>query len=49
MPCAYTFFIYNISMNEILRNTIAHYNIRDYKQYKTEYLCILELFEKSIL
>ena len=32
-----------------LRNTIAHYNIRDYKQYKTEYLCILELFEKSIL
>lgn len=32
-----------------LRNTIAHYNVRDYVQNKTEYLCVLEIFEKYIL
>ena len=32
-----------------LRNTIAHYNIRDYVQNKTTYLEVLNIFEKHIL
>ena len=32
-----------------LRNTIAHYNIRCYKQNKNEYLEVLKLFENYIL
>ena len=32
-----------------LRNTIAHYNIRDYIQNKNQYLSVLEMFEKHIL
>lgn len=32
-----------------LRNTIAHYNIRDFVQNKNEYLSALEMFESHIL
>ena len=32
-----------------LRNTIAHYNIKDFEQNRYEYLKILELFEQHIL
>ena len=32
-----------------LRNTIAHYNIKDYIQNKNDYLSVLEMFENYIL